>query len=103
MIWTLFVLDLDGTYNNAEPDSLGVAPFVYLIPLENQKDVEFYAKQASATFHQPDYEYDSCIGDLFEEFLEQNGITFKPVGSIEVPFSQRQTDYIADYIPRMVV
>ncbi len=102
-IWTLFVLDMDATYNKEETDSAGVQPFVYLVPLDRQKDAEYYAEQASRIFNQEDYDCDSAIGDLFEELCGQNGIDFKPVGSIDLTFGERQEDYLADYIPREVV
>ena len=37
MVWTLFVLDMDVTYDNESEDSAGVQPFVYLIPLDKQR------------------------------------------------------------------
>lgn len=103
MVWTLFVLDFDGTYNNKEFNSVGVQPLVYLIPLDKQKDVEFYAGQASQIFNQDDYDGYSTIGELFEELCGQNGIDFKMVGYIDLTFGERQVDYLADYIPREIV
>ena len=104
MVWTLFVLDFDGTYNNEEPDSVGVQPFVYLIPLDKQRDVEHYAAMASQDFHsEENLELGLCIGDYFEEWMNNNGVDFKPVGSIDLTFGERQVDYLADYIPREIV
>lgn len=105
MVWTLFVLDFDGTYCYAHPDSIAVQPFVYLIPLNRQRDVEFYAGQASRIFNQEDYEYnyDYTMPNLFEELCEQNGIKVKLVGDIDLTFGERQVDYLADYIPREIV
>ena len=104
MKWTLFVLDLDGTYNNEKEDSVGVQPFVYLIPLDRQKDVEYYAREAANDFHsEENVELDLCIGDYFEEWMGNNGVEFKPVGSIDLTFGERQVDYLADYIPREIV
>ena len=104
MVWTLFVLDLDGTYNNEELDSVGVQPFVYLIPLDRQRDVEHYAAMASQDFHsEENKELGLCIGDYFEEWMSNNEVEFKPVGSIDLTFGERQTDYLADYIPREIV
>lgn len=104
MAWTLFVLDMDGTYDNEEPDSVGVQPFVYLIPVDKQRDVEHYAREAVKDFHsEENQELGLCIGDYFEEWLGNNGIDFKPVGSINLTFGERQEDYLADYIPRETV
>lgn len=104
MIWTFFVLDMDGTYDNEEPDSAGVQPFVYLIPLGEQERVEIYAREAHNDFHsEENKELGLTIGDYFEEWLGNNGIDFKPVGSIDLTFGERQEDYLADYIPREIV
>lgn len=104
MIWTFFVLDMDATYDNEELDSVGVQPFVYLIPLDRQRDVEHYAAMASQDFWSKENEKLSlCIGDYFEEWLSNNGVEFKPVGSIDLTFGERQVDYLADYIPREIV
>lgn len=104
MVWTLFVLDMDGTYNNEEPDSVGVSPFVYLIPLDRQRDVEHYAAMASQDFlSEENNKLGLCIGDYFEEWMNNNGVEFKPVGSIDLTFGERQVDYLADYIPREIV
>lgn len=104
MTWTLFVLDMDGTYNNEPEDSAGVQPSVYLIPLDRQKDVEHYAAMASQDFHsEKNIELGLCIGDYFEEWMLNNRIDFKRVGSIDLTFGERQMDYLADYIPREIV
>lgn len=68
MVWTLFVLDFDGTYDNEEPDSAGVQPSVYLIPLDRQRDVEHYAAMASQDFHsEENVELGLCIGDYWSK------------------------------------
>lgn len=101
-MWTLFVLDFDGTYDNEEPDSNGVQPLVYLIPLEHQKDVEHYATMASQDFNSGE---NGCmtITDYFEEWMNNNNCDFRRVGSIDLTFAERQVDYLADYIPREIV
>lgn len=40
MMWTLFVLDFDGTYGNEYYGEYGERPAVYQISLEKQKEVE---------------------------------------------------------------
>ena len=104
MIWTLFVLDMDATYDCEENDSTGVQPLVYLIPLDKQKDVEHYAAMAHQDFHsEENVELDLCIGDYFEEWMGNNCVDFKLVGKIDLTFGERQVDYLADYIPREIV
>lgn len=51
MVWTLFVLDLDRTYDMEDDFSNGVQPLVYLIPLDRQRDVQHYARMAHNDFH----------------------------------------------------
>ena len=101
-VWTFFVLDFDGTYDNEEPDSDGVQPMVYLIPLNRQRDVEHYARMAHDDFHSDDY-LGFTIVDYFEEWMENNDCDYKVVGTIDLTFGERQVDYLADYIPREVV
>lgn len=103
MIRTLFVLDFDGTYDNEDEEGYGVEPLVYLIPLDRQLDVERIAYAASKEFNENADGSDMCIGDLFEEELEAKGIEFQQVGSLHIPYYERETDYLADYIPIAVV
>lgn len=103
MIRTLFVLDFDGTYDNEDEESYGVEPLVYLIPLDRQIDVERIAYAASKEFNENADGSDMCIGDLFEQELEAKGIEFQQVGNLHIPFHERETDYLADYIPIAVV
>ena len=101
MVRTLFVLDFDGTYDFEEEGSYGVEPLVYLVPEDRIFEVTVSARKASANFHLE--ESDMCIGDLFEEELKARGIEFQQVGSLHIPFEERQEDYLADYIPREIV
>lgn len=102
-MWTLFVLDFDGTYDNGELDSNGVQPLVYLIPLKRQKDVEHYATMASQDFHSNEFVLGSGIEGYFEERMKNSNCDFRRVGSIDLTFAERQVDYLADYIPREIV
>lgn len=97
MIWTLFVLDYDGTYGNEYDEDYGVKPEVYQIPLDRQRDVENFAREALRRFH---YCTDVCepIGDIFKELLEENDIKYHYVGELKIRFEDRQVEYIADYI-----
>lgn len=101
MTRTLFVLDFDGTYDFEEEGSYGVEPLVYLVPEDRMFEVTVAARKASEDFH--DDESNMCIGDLFEDELEAKGIEFQQVGSLHIPFEERQEDYLADYIPREIV
>ena len=102
LIWTLFVLDYDGTYSCEHEEYYGVRPSVYQIPLDKQQKVEMFARRASKEFHESE---DVCesIGDIFEGFLEENNIKFHCVGDLKIRFGDRQKDYLADYIPREIV
>lgn len=102
MMWTLFVLDFDGTYNNEYKEDCGARPEVYQIPLDRQRDVESLAGEATRKFNSCT---DVCepIGDIFKGLLEENGIKFHYVGYLKIRFKERQEDYLADYIPREIV
>jgi hypothetical protein len=102
MMWTLFVLDFDGTYNHEYKESYGVRPKVYQIPLDRQREIESLAREASKKFNSCT---DACepIGDIFKGLLEDNGIKFHYVGDLKIRFKERQEDYLADYIPREIV
>ncbi len=102
MMWTLFVLDFDGTYNHEYKESYGVRPKVYQIPLDRQREIESLAREASKKFNSCT---DACepIGDIFKGLLEDNGIKCHYVGDLKIRFKERQEDYLADYIPREIV
>lgn len=103
MTYTFFVLDYDGTYDN-EFDTLGVCPSVYAIDINKQLDVERLAKKSHDLFHGQVYKYENqTIGEIFEELLRENNVNWLYVGHFEVPFKDRQVDYLADYIPKVVV
>lgn len=102
-VWTLFILDFDGTYDNEDNYDNGVEPLVYLIPLDKQAEVERIAQKASYAFNTDEDGCCWCIGDYFEEFLSQKKIDFQMIGSIDLTFGERQVNYLADYIPREVV
>ena len=100
MKWTFFVLDLDNTYGNESENALGVQPFVYLIPEDRQEDIKYCARGAADDFHSVENEESGkCIGDYFDERLEKEGISVKPVGSVDLTFGERQENYLSDCIP----
>lgn len=100
MTWTLFVLDFDETYDFEEEESYGVEPMVYLIPEYRALEVSEFASKAKEKFH--DENNGMCIGDLFEEELETKGIEFQLVGSLHIPFEERQCDYIRNVVIKSV-
>lgn len=97
--WTLFILDLDATYNNHLHDDIGVPPLVYLIPKNRLKDVRECAKQAKNDFWSDETSTDLEIDDSFEEYLTKNNIDFKIVGTIELPFGERKDEFLDKNIP----
>lgn len=102
--WTFFVLEFDVTYDIEERGSNGTQSSVYLIPMEKQLDVERYARMAHDDFHsEENSELGLTITECFEELMDNNGIEYKLVGTIDLTFEERQVDYIADYIPREIV
>ena len=104
MVWTLFVLDFDRTYDNEEMDCTENQPTVYLIPLDRQRDVEHYARMAHNDFHSEENgELGLTITDYFEEWMENNDCDYRRVGKIDLTFGERQVDYLAHYILREVV
>lgn len=103
MVRTLFVLDFDGTYDNEYNEGYGVEPLVYLIPFDEREEVERIADAAHDEFHTNDDGSDMCIGDLFEEGLRAQGIEFQQVGSLHIPFEERQDEYLTDHISIAVV
>lgn len=126
MIRTLFVLDFDGTYSFKEP---GILPMVFMVPADRIEDVEKCALNASDVFstcmefwfadlkekvetgsweraidfiNRPE-ELPETIKETFVKLLWENGIEFQYVGNLNIPFKERQNDYLADYIPREIV
>lgn len=103
-MWTLFVLDMDGTYDSEYRGPCGVSPLVYLVPLKKLTDVERYAIMAGKDFHlDENRDVDFCIGDYFEEWLDNNDVAYQLAGEINLAFGERQFDYLDDNIPREVV
>lgn len=102
MMWTLFVLDFDGTYDNEYYGEYGKRPAVYQIPLEKQKEVEKLAKKASMEFNTSD---DVCepICDIFDGLLEENNIKYHCIGNLKIKFGDRQENYLDECIPRQIV
>lgn len=98
---TYFTLDFDGTYDNEEPDSNGVEPLVYAVPQSRLEEVEHLATESGQEFN--DSDCDDCIGDIFEHKMIDAGITFQCIGSLNLSFAERQVDYLADYLPHVVV
>lgn len=103
MVWTLFVLDFDGTYSLEMEDDFGVTPTVYLIPDDKIVETQKCAFDAGMKFSYNDELDSGCIGDYFAEFMEEQEIPFKEIGNIDLTFGERQVDYLADYIPREIV
>lgn len=104
MVWTFFVLDFDETYDvkGSSEFFYGITPMVYLIPEEKKEEVENCAMKARDDFH-TDLSSDWGIGDYFEDNLKENKIDFKYVGEIKLTFKERKEEYLANYIPRMIV
>lgn len=74
---------------------------MYLVPNNRMFEIRMAASQAGEDFFKD--ENGMCIGDLFEDELKARGIEFQQVGSLHIPFEERQEDYLADYIPREIV
>lgn len=101
-VWDFFVMDYDGTYDNEDDDSSGVEPTIYMVPQNKLAEVCKLATLASDMFAK-NVEYDVCIGDYFEQMLEDKGILFKNIGNIPLSFEERKTDYLAEHICKQIV
>ena len=101
MIGTLFVLDLDGTYDIEDPEDYGVMPAVYFVPEKEIEKIQALAVEAGEEFIIA--QTDDAIGDIFGIKMKENGIPFQLVGSLEISFGERKEEYLADYIPHKVV
>ena len=65
------------------------------------EEVERLATESGQDFN--DSDTDDCIGDIFERKMIDAGITFQCIGSLDLSFEERQMDYLADYLPHVVV
>lgn len=101
-MYALFVLDFDGTYYLEYADSIGVAPLVYLIKAQDTELAVSLAQRAHDAFHDEE-EADLCIGDWFELFMAERKAFCKVVGNLEIPFGERDCDYLSDKIKITVV
>ena len=102
MKWNLFILDFDDTYDNEQEYDYGVKPLVYLVPTERLNDVRHYAKEAHRDFHSDDT-CSMCIGDYFEEWMDNNGVDYRIVGELNLTFGERCGEYISTEIEMEVV
>lgn len=96
--YRLFLLDLDETYGQEEPDSYGVEPVLYLLR-DPAGQAEQIAIGALHTFH--DKENDVPIGDLFESGLKENRIPFAQIYTFQIPFGERSEKYLEDHISQV--
>lgn len=103
MIYTFLVIDFDKTYDIEDEDEIGTAPSVYMIDAANSKEVEKYAYDAGQKFHCDGSMHDMCIGEIFEALLKNAGIYFRFLCSLPLTFAERQADYLAQYIPLVIV
>ena len=101
MMYTLLVIDFDVTYDLEPEDEFGVEPAVYLIPLNKQKEVEKTAEKARDIFYETNS--GSTILDIFERLLNKKGVKYQYIGDLKITFGERQTDYLPDYLPKVVV
>lgn len=103
-IYTFLILDFDGTYDMEPEDSYEMEPMVYLIKEKDQLKAEQLARKASKAFNDTEGEdWDTPIGELFEKYMEKENIFFQLIGELRIPFGERQTDYLPDYLPRVIV
>lgn len=103
-IYTFLVLDFDGTYDMEPEDSYEMEPLVYLIKAEDQMKAENLALKASAAFNDTSNEdSDTPIAELFEKYMEEEKFFFQKVGELHIPFGERQTDYLPEYLPRVIL
>lgn len=100
-MYTLLVIDFDVTYDLEPEDEFGVEPAVYLIPLNKQKEVEKTAEKARDIFYETNS--GSTILDIFERLLNKKGVKYQYIGDLKITFGERQTDYLPDYLPKVVV
>lgn len=90
-----FILDYDGTYDIPDPDNDNF-PTVYFVLEGTMDKVCQLADLASKTFQQ--VKNNRGIRDIFEELLVKNGTAFLHVGDLQIPFHERQEDYLAESI-----
>ena len=99
--WMVFILDLDETYDNEPMDSYGVKPMAYLIPEDHIRDANCYAVFARNDFFSG--QGSECIGDLFEEWMDNNGVDFHRIGEVDLLYSERCGDYLSATLELAVV
>ena len=98
IMWIIFVLNFDATYNNIDAAEIGVPPAVYIVPKDKIKDVKKCAKQAQKDFWYDDNTSDLTLSEYFENHLDDENIDFSVIGSIELPFGKRKGDYLDKHI-----
>ena len=103
-IYTLLILDFDGTFDSEPDDSYEMEPLVYQIKAGEQLRAQHCAMKASSTFNNPkNDDWDTPIAELFERYMEEENLFYRLVGELHVTFGERQESYLPDYIPRVIV
>lgn len=103
-MYTFLVLDFDGTYDMEPEDSYGMEPIVYLIKEKDQLNAERLARKASEALNDTEGDdWGKPIDNIFEKYMKEENVFFQLIGELRIPFGKRQTDYLPDYLPRVVV
>lgn len=104
MTYTFLVVDFDGTNQPQRPASLYGIPRVYLVPQDRLVECENLARQAGDEFlRNGEWNFIGWFSGRFRELLNLNGITYRYVGLIGLSYAERQNDYLADSIARVVI
>lgn len=101
-MFTVFIMDFDGSYNRIPNNEYGLKPLVYLIKVEEQHEIETLAKAASRDFNLSKSPK-TGIQQIFESMCENANLYLSEIGELPILFKERQQDYIAEYIPRVIV
>lgn len=89
MTWDFFVLESNGLFDK-QNDEYGVTPVVFMIPQEDIFLAEVLAKKAGNDFIEERCDRD--LEEIFCDYLQEKKIAYHFVGSIKLPYEERQRE-----------
>lgn len=92
--WSFLILDLDRIYDLEPEDENGVEPEVFLVPDDDLLLAEQCVNDLSDVFFDDNRLDDRTFSEIFTDMLCQKKIAYHYIGSINLTFGERMTDYI---------
>ena len=102
MKYAFLVLDYDGMYCNEKLEDNGVQPTVYMIQENMVTKAQNIAEYSVGVFYKNEMS-DECVGDIFERLLDENGVKWMELGTIDLTYGERLNEYISEKVIHQII